>query len=51
MRSHSLFLGIACAIAAGCGGTVVDIGDPKPPPYRFGAPRLLAELDTTTFAK
>ena len=50
MRSHSLFLGIACAIAAGCGGTVVDIGDPKPPPYRFDAPRLLAELDTTTYA-
>jgi len=45
-----LFLGIACAIAAGCGGTVVDIGDPKPPPYRFDAPRLLAELDTTTYA-
>jgi len=50
VRSHSLFLGIACAIAAGCGGTVVDIGDPKPPPYRFDAPRLLAELDTTTYA-
>jgi len=50
VRSHSLFLGIACAIAAGCGGTVVDIGDPKPPPYRFDAPRLLAELDATTYS-
>ena len=24
----------------------VDLGDPRPPPYRFGTPRLLAELDT-----
>ena len=50
MRSHSLFLAICCAIAAGiagCGGTVVDLGDPRPPPYRFGMPRLLSELDTT----
>ena len=48
MRSHSLFLAICCAIAgAACGGTVVDLGDPRPPPYRFGMPHLLAELDTT----
>ena len=47
MRSHSLFLAICCAIGAGCDGTVVDIGDPRPPPYQFGTPRLLAELGTT----
>jgi hypothetical protein len=47
VRSRSLFLVIACALA-GCGGTVVDLGDPRPPPYRFGTPRLLAELGTTT---
>jgi hypothetical protein len=40
-------LAICGAIGAGCGGTVVDLGDPRPPPYRFGAPRLLAELDAT----
>jgi len=38
---------IGCAIGAGCGGTVVNIGDPRPAAYRFGMPRLLAELDTT----
>ena len=50
VRSHSLFLVISCALAAasaGCGGTIVDLGDPRPPPYRFGTPRLLSELDTT----
>lgn len=46
MRSHGLFLAFCCAIAAGCGGTRVDLGDPRPPPYRFDTPRLLAELDT-----
>src|SRR6478609_2962723 len=50
VRSHSLFLVISCALAAawaGCGGTIVDLGDPRPPPYRFGTPRLLSELGTT----
>jgi hypothetical protein len=54
VRSPSLFLAFCCALGggggagcAGCGGAVVDLGEPKPPPYRFGTPRLLAELDTT----
>src|SRR5262245_27746277 len=47
VRSPSLFLAICCAIATGCVGDVVDIGDPRPPPYRFGTPRRLAELDVT----
>jgi hypothetical protein len=50
VRSASLFLAFSCAIgtaSASCGGTVVDLGDPRPPPYRFDTPRLLAELDTT----
>jgi hypothetical protein len=47
VRSHSLFLALCAAIGAGgaCDGTVVDLGDPRPPPYRFDRPRLLAELD------
>ena len=51
MKSNALFLGICGALAAAgaaCDGTVVDIGDPRPPPYRFGTPHMLAELDTTT---
>jgi hypothetical protein len=50
VRSHSLFLAVCGAMLAGgvsCGGKVVDLGDPRPPPYGFGRPRLLAELDTT----
>jgi len=50
VRSHSLLLvGLISggAIGAGCGGSVVDVGEPRPAPYRFGTPRLLAELDTT----
>jgi len=45
VRSHGLFLVFCVAIAVGCGGTNVDLGDPKPPPYLFGMPRLHAELD------
>jgi len=51
VKSNALFLGICGALAAAgaaCDGTVVDIGDPRPPPYRFGTPHMLAELDTTT---
>jgi hypothetical protein len=53
VRSPSLFLALWCAIAAGsagCDGAVVDLGDPRPPPYRFGTPRLLTELGTTTYS-
>jgi hypothetical protein len=49
VRFHGLFFEICCAAiccAAGCGGTIVDLGDPRPLPYRFGMPRLLSELDT-----
>jgi len=45
VRSHGLFLVFCGAIATGC-GTNVDLGDPRPPPYLFGMPHLLAELDT-----
>jgi len=37
---------VLSAFAAGCdAGAVVDIGDARPAGYRFGTPRLLAELD------
>ena len=37
---------VLSAFAAGCdAGAVVDIGAARPAPYRFGPPRLLAELD------
>jgi hypothetical protein len=40
------FLVVLSAFAVGCdAGAVVDIGDARPAPYRFGTPRLLAELD------
>jgi WD40-like Beta Propeller Repeat len=45
VRCHGLFLVFCCAIGTGCGGTTVDLGVPRPPPYLFGSPRLLAELD------
>ena len=37
---------VLSAFAVGCdAGAVVDIGAARPAPYRFGPPRLLAELD------
>ena len=37
---------VLSAFATGCdAGAVVDIGDARPAGYRFGTPRLLAELD------
>jgi hypothetical protein len=38
---------IGCAVATGCGGTMVDLGIPHPAPYQFKTPRELSELDTT----
>jgi hypothetical protein len=40
-------LGAGGGALGGCDGSVVDLGAPRPPPYRFGTPRLVAELDTT----
>ena len=53
MRSHSLFLALFCAIGAAvpaCDGSTIDLGDPRPLPYKFGAPKLLTELGTTTYS-
>ena len=36
---------VLSAFAVGCTGAVVDLGDARPAPYRFGTPRLLVELD------
>ena len=44
---RALILAVCCGITGACGQTVLDVGTTRPPPYRFGTPRLLTELDTS----
>ena len=46
MRPPELILAVCCALSGACGSAVLDVGVP-PATYKFGTPRLLAELDTT----
>lgn len=41
-----MLLAACCALCGACGSAVLDVGVPRPT-YKFGAPRLLSELDTS----
>lgn len=41
-----LLAALAGLVLGGCDGKTVPLGAGRPPPYRFGTPRLVAELDT-----